>query len=101
MTASRNPDGSSSVRFTSWEPPREDQAGRSEVYRWAEETYLRQRADRLDVRRRAAESPDPGERARCRAAVTETPPPSLEECLRLSRRVRLKREVDHPSTILG
>lgn len=101
MEVVRNPDGSSSVLFTSWEPPREDQAGRAEVHRWAEETFLRQKADRLDVRRRASESTDPLERARCREAVTETAPPSLEECLQFSRRVRRKREVDHPSTLLS
>lgn len=101
MTVIHNPDGSTSVLFDTWEPPREDQIGRAEVYRWAEETYLRQKADRIDVRRRAAESPDPAERARCREAIADTPPPSLEECLRFSRQTRRKREVDHRSTLLG
>lgn len=95
----RNPDGSSSVSFQSLSFM-ESTVGRQEVHGWAVDTFLQQHEDRLDVKRRAQEAADPAERARCREAVLSSPAPSLEECLRYSRRQRRIREVDHPSTIL-
>jgi len=96
----RNPDGSSSVICSTLSAPRENQAGRAEVYGWASETFLRQQEDRQDVRRRAHEADDPEERARCREAVLSTPTPSYGECLRYSRKIRIRREVDFRSTLL-
>ena len=79
----------------------EDQQARQEVHDFAVETFLRQRQDRQEVRRRAQEALDPRERQRCREAVLTSPEPSLEECLAFSRRIRRKREVDNPSTIVA
>lgn len=100
MRVVRNPDGSSSVICSTLSAPRENQAGRSEVYGWAADTFIQQQEDRQDVRRRAYEAPSPEERARCREAVLKTPPPTYEGCLRYSRQVRLRREVDFRSTLL-
>tara|TARA_Y100000310_G_scaffold268756_1_gene281517 strand:+ start:247 stop:552 length:306 start_codon:yes stop_codon:yes gene_type:complete len=99
MEVVRNPDGSSSVIVSSVEAW-ENVQGRKEVIDFAVATFHRQRADRYDVRRRAREADSPEERARCREAVLSTPAPSLEECLRYSRRQRRLREVDFKSTLL-
>lgn len=70
----------------------EDQDEREAVLAMAGQTYEQQRADWLDVRRRAVEAADPAERARCREAALRRPPPSYDECfqhaVKTTRRLR-------------
>jgi hypothetical protein len=77
----------------------EDQQAREEVLSMAADTFVQQRADWLDVRRRAQEAADPGERRRCQEVIRDQPPPSYDRCLQLAVEVRRKREVDFRSTL--
>ena len=100
MRTVRNPDGSSSLVFSGLlELPREDRQAREEVVAYAEDTFLRQRNDYLDVRRRAQEADDPRERARCREAARSEPPPSMDFCRDFSRKIRLRREAVFRSSL--
>lgn len=77
----------------------EDPRMRAAVFDFAATTLKRQRIDWLELRRRAREAPDPLDRHNAREAVKDRPPPSWDQCLAMSRRIHIKREIDHRDTL--
>lgn len=92
MHAELHPGGGTVLVCESVTPGVELPAARAEVIAFAEETFLQQRADRLDVKRRSVEAPTGQEREACRRALRTDPPPSMDWCRAHSARIRIQRE---------